>query len=137
VYWRDGEWLGLGAGAHAHRDGMRFAVVRSPAAYVRSVQRAAGGVLHQSAALPPWIASVERPSPAMAMADAAIMALRLSEGLSLSTFERRFGMRFEEVYGTVLPELFTLGLLERTGDRLRIPPHRRLLSSEVFARLLP
>jgi oxygen-independent coproporphyrinogen III oxidase len=140
VYWRDGEWLGLGAGAHSHLQGMRFAGVKSPAAYIRSVRGTEPGVgdgATPHSTLLPWITSVERPSPELAMADAAIMTLRLSEGLSLSGFEQRFGVPFEDVYRAVLPELFELGLLERAGGRLRIPPHRRLLASEAFARLMP
>lgn len=166
TYWRDGDWLGLGAGAHSHLGGVRFAVMRSPAAYVRCVAQSSPtpsphgekedakastepdieqdqSPPHLSWAqtsgmrVPPWIASVERPLPELAMADAAIMALRLSEGMSLSAFAARFGVAFERVYEQALPELLALGLLEREGDRLRIPARRRLLANEVFVRLIP
>jgi oxygen-independent coproporphyrinogen-3 oxidase len=176
VYWRDGEWLGMGAGAHSHLAGMRFAVMNSPAGYIRRVrpnppapfpkgkgvidrshtqaragcgspplagegsgERSVGegpGGEGQIPALP-WIASVERSSPATAMADAAIMALRLSEGLSLTAFRERFGVSFESVYGDVAGDLAGLGLLERADGRVCIPARARLLANEVFARLMP
>ncbi len=86
--------------------------------------------------MPPWIASVEEPDPATAMIDATILALRLSEGLSLTTFAERFGVSFDAVFGEALAPLNGLGLIERDCDRLRITPRGRLLANEVFARLI-
>ena len=37
VYWRNGDWLGLGAGAHSHLLGERFADAASPRRYVELV----------------------------------------------------------------------------------------------------
>ncbi len=37
VYWRNGDWLGLGAGAHSHLFGQRFADAASPARYIAGV----------------------------------------------------------------------------------------------------
>ncbi|MBI2762079.1 MAG: radical SAM family heme chaperone HemW [Chloroflexi bacterium] len=168
VYWRDGEWLGLGAGAHSHIDDVRFAVMNSPAGYIRRLvapspnpapkgegspnrERTKSAAPPAQACISPlpfreggpggvgpsWLAFSEPQPRPMAMADAAIMALRLSEGLSLSHFESRFGARFEDVYGDTLAYLTDVGMIERTGDRLTIPAHRRLLANEVFARLMP
>ncbi len=141
VYWRDGEWLGVGAGAHSHLAGRRFAVVRSPAAYVRRVlaadsSRTATGACGAPFPRFPWLAFVEEPEPATAMADFVALALRLCEGLSLSAFARRFGVPFEAVFGEALPELTALGLVVREGDRLLVPPAARFLAGEVQARLL-
>ena len=36
VYWRNGDWLGLGAGAHSHLFDERFADAASPRATSRS-----------------------------------------------------------------------------------------------------
>jgi oxygen-independent coproporphyrinogen-3 oxidase len=140
VYWRDGEWLGVGAGAHSHLAGRRLAAVRSPVAYVRRVLAMEGDAVPCDAGASrvpfPWIAFVEEPEPATAMADYVTLALRLSEGLSLSAFAHRFGVAFETVFGEALADLTRLGLLVRDGDRLRIPPTARFLAGEVQARLL-
>ena len=71
------------------------------------------------------------------MADAAILALRLGEDLSLSWFARRFGRSFESIYGDVVAELASIGILIQEGDRLRIPERHWLVANEVFARLMP
>ena len=39
VYWHNGDWLGLGAGAHSHLFGERFADAASPSPLHRPRQR--------------------------------------------------------------------------------------------------
>ena len=142
VYWRDGEWLGLGAGAHSHLDGLRFAVLNSPARYAQCVLLAPepGAPVQLSPSTIrqrfPWLASVEEPDAQTALADAVTLALRLGEGLVLDAFEHRYVCSFDAVFGPALGELVTLGLLARDAGRVRLTRRGRLLANEVFARLL-
>jgi oxygen-independent coproporphyrinogen-3 oxidase len=142
VYWRNGDWLGLGAGAHSHLGGARFAAVYSPKQYV-SRMRQAGSQPRESSDLRsllramPQVTYVEEPSPELARADTVIMGLRLNEGVSLAAFRRRFGAGVEEAYAPVFAELISLGLLERVNGRFRLTSRGRLLANEVFTRLLP
>ena len=41
TYWRNGEYLGLGAGAHGHAAGVRYQVVKQPRVYIRRLQETA------------------------------------------------------------------------------------------------
>ena len=141
VYWRDGEWLGLGAGAHSHLGHQRFAVLNSPAGYIRALRHngttgITAPLLPVRAGCPPWLSMVEDQPPAQAMADAAVMALRLREGLDQTAFARRFGQSFSDTFPGALEELASLGLLECHDSRIRIPAHHRIIAGEVFARLL-
>lgn len=142
VYWRNRDWLGLGAGAHSHLGGFRFADVYSPKQYVARVQEAgsqerAGDDLRSLLRAMPQVTYVEEPSPELARADTLIMGLRLNEGVSLAEFRRRFGAGAEEAHASAFAELISLGLLERANGRLRLTPRGRLLANEVFTRLLP
>jgi len=156
VYWRNGEWLGVGPGAHSHlrsqesgvrTQGWRFADVCSPRQYIDRV----GDTVAQSArgnrrseawdrravlASMGQIAFVEEQTVEMEMADTAILGLRLNEGMDVGEFSRRFGRSLEEVYGQVLAETESFGLLEREGGRVRLTERGRLLANEVFVRLL-
>jgi oxygen-independent coproporphyrinogen-3 oxidase len=152
VYWRNGEWLGLGPGAHSHlrsdaretgTHGWRFADVYSPKRYIelvaKSVER---GVCSGDQAGPPpakmsQVAFVEEQTAEMEMADAAILGLRLNEGLDVREFERRFGRSLDDLYGEVIAETAALGLLARENGRVRLTGRGRLLANEVFVRLLP
>jgi oxygen-independent coproporphyrinogen-3 oxidase len=151
VYWRNGDWLGLGAGAHSHLSGTRFADVYSPKRYVQLVQETAAAgppdVSDLAALLKAMrqVTYVEEPRPELARADTLIMGLRLNEGVSLAEFRSRFGAGADEAHATAFAELTELGLLERAPStssgqapgRLRLTPRGRLLANEVFTRLLP
>lgn len=143
VYWRNGEWLGLGAGAHSHLGSFRFANVYSPRRYIRLVRETAAiglpDLTHMSALLRAMrqVAYREEQTPELAMADTAILALRLNDGLALEEFRARFGRGLDEVYGPTLAELASLGLVERAQGRVRLTRRGRLLANEVFLRLLP
>jgi oxygen-independent coproporphyrinogen-3 oxidase len=151
VYWRNGDWLGLGAGAHSHLGGTRFADVYSPKRYVQLVQETADAGPPDGTDVAALLKSmrqvtyVEEPRPELARADTLIMGLRLNEGVSLAEFRRRFGAGAEAAYAETFAELTELGLLEHAPStslgqapgRIRITDRGRLLANEVFTRLLP
>jgi oxygen-independent coproporphyrinogen-3 oxidase len=62
-----------------------------------------------------------------------LMGLRLSEGVSLSRFERLAGQPLE---ATRLDGLIGQGLLTREGDRIAATPEGRLVLNGVLGRLL-
>jgi oxygen-independent coproporphyrinogen-3 oxidase len=121
-YWRNGEWLGVGAGAHSHLAGVRS---RDP------------GVL------PAYIAAIDRDderivdAAADAAVDSAILALRLDEGLDLVRYGSRFGQDAAARVRAVLNSLDGTRLLRWSGERVRLTSRGRLLANEVFVRLLP
>jgi oxygen-independent coproporphyrinogen-3 oxidase len=137
VYWRNGDWLGLGAGAHSHLFGERFAAAASPSRYITLVDEASRS---QEAAAPldamRQVGMREAPDEAREMSETVFLALRLREGLDLAAFEQRFGMPFDRVFGDALAETRALGLTEITGGRLRLRDEAVLLGDEAFVRFL-
>jgi oxygen-independent coproporphyrinogen-3 oxidase len=149
VYWRNGDWLGFGPGAHSHlrtangREAHRFANVYSPRRYVERVKETVVRGVRASGEMGELLGSMRQvcfvePQPLeLQMADTAILALRLNEGLDEEGFSQRFGISLQALYGEPLAELCGLGLLERQNGRLRLTDRGRLLANEVFVRLLP
>jgi oxygen-independent coproporphyrinogen-3 oxidase len=154
VYWRNGEWLGLGASAHSHwgsgqrtadsgQQRFRFADVYSPRRYIELVGDTVEAGVDARAEprellrMMRQVTYVEEQPPDAAMADAAILGLRLNEGLNVGDFEARYGTSLEAAYGPVLSEMAGLGLLERANGHLLLTARGRLLANEVFVRLLP
>lgn len=136
VYWQNREYLGLGAGAHSFLNGVRFSAVLLPNRYAELVDESAaaladggGTMLH--------IVGAETVTPELSMADTLILGLRLLDGVDAGAFARRYGRGVDAVYGDVLAEFTGYGLLERTPTHLRLTPRGRLLSNELFQRLLP
>jgi oxygen-independent coproporphyrinogen-3 oxidase len=136
TYWENREYVGLGAGAHSHVDGVRFANAVVPAEYLRLIGEA-GASGEMSLAGMRQVVSVERVDEALAMADTLILGLRLVEGVSLSGFRERFGVELSERYADRLGELLDSGLIETADGRLRLTSRGRLLGNEVFQRFLP
>ncbi|HLZ48603.1 MAG TPA: radical SAM family heme chaperone HemW [Candidatus Limnocylindria bacterium] len=121
VYWRNGDWLGVGAGAHSHLSGSRS---RQPGAlleYLARAERGAGRIPDETA------------DPAV---DSAILALRLDEGLDLAVYGSRFGDAARARVDEALRGLDGTGLVDRRGDRVALSERGRFVANEVFVRLL-
>ena len=157
TYWRNGFWLGLGAGAHSHLPGngepgtgnrepgtrgrcYRFAAEASPGRHVDLVNET-WEKWAQSGALPleamRQVTFREEDDPSRELSDTLVLGLRLSEGVSVRDLQRRFGQAAVESHTAAFNEATSLGLLERVGGRLRLTARGRLLANEVFVRLLP
>jgi oxygen-independent coproporphyrinogen-3 oxidase len=134
-YWRNGAYMGVGAGAHSSWRGWRWQNLLSPQDYV--VRMAAQGDGEA-----PWdspvVAGVEVIDEALAMGETMMLGLRLlEEGVLLSRFAARFGRSLLGVYRDELVVLQAEGLLERRPERVRLTRRGRLLGNLVFARFLP
>jgi oxygen-independent coproporphyrinogen-3 oxidase len=148
VYWRNGDWLGLGAGAHSHLGGERFAGAASPSRYIALVQEQGSSnqepgrhspLVPGSGFLVPNFAQIgmrESHDPAREMSETVFLALRLREGLELDAFEKRFGITLGAVFGEALTETQKLGLTEVVSGHLRLRDDAVLLGDEAFLRFL-
>jgi len=121
TYWRNGEWLGVGAGAHSHLDGIRSHRPASLAAYVDRIERGAARIVDGGS------------DP---VSDSAILALRLDTGIDLARFAARFGPAARDRIAAGLRAAGGRGLVRWSGDRARLTPRGRILANEVFVRLI-
>jgi oxygen-independent coproporphyrinogen III oxidase len=71
-----------------------------------------------------------------ALEESFFLGLRLNRGVSLRELRDPFGDDAVDAYRPVIEELSADGLLETSGDRLKLTSRGRLLSNEVFARFL-
>ena len=126
LYWRNGEYLGFGVGAHSHLRGKRFGNGRLVRRYIDAVRSGT----HAPAFSEPI-------DPATAMAETLMLGLRLREGVARDAFLARHGRALDEVYAPQLAALQPLGVLEDTGATLRLTQRGRLVANEVLVRFLP
>lgn len=131
VYWRNGEYLGLGAGAHSCLQldpplVRRFWNEYRPADYVAALRAGrlpvAGGE------------DVDLPGQ---MAETVILGLRTLDGVDAAAFAARFGRTLDQVYGPVAEGLVRRGLLETGGDAWRLTPRGLRLANQVWSEFLP
>lgn len=133
TYWRNGEYLGLGAGAHGHAAGYRYRVVKQPRVYLRRLREGQPDRFPLSAA----VAEAHRLDEREAMADTMIMQLRLlKEGVHQVAFRRRFGRDVRDVFGGTVNQLLEWDLLQETEGRFLLTRRGWFLSNQVFYRFM-
>ncbi|MDR0884926.1 MAG: radical SAM family heme chaperone HemW [Clostridiales Family XIII bacterium] len=119
-YWTLDDYLGLGLGAHSFIDGVRFFNTESMVDYLSSY-------------MPIQMVTVETDRTMEdEMSEFVFLGLRQNVGISLKDFEYRFGKNWDEVYGYDTDKLVLRGLLEHSGDRLRLTELGRDLANQVF-----
>ncbi len=75
-------------------------------------------------------------SPQAALEEAFFLGLRLNRGVDLADVAKHFGRDATDALSDAISDCVGSGLLERTGDVIRLTPRGRLLSNEVFERFI-
>ena len=126
AYWRNVEWLGLGAGAHSHGAGRRWKNVDDPAGYATAVQ--AGRAPTE------WTEDV---GDALRLFESLMMGLRLVEGVDLDLLEARHGIDVRVEHGALLEQLEAEKLLRVAGSRLVLTTRGLDVANAVIATFYP
>ena len=100
-YWHYVDYLGFGAGAHSFYDGIRRSNNRNVMPYIQAVDR------YTMPTIDTETITVER-----AQEDFCFLALRTKWGLDEQKFEDRFDVSVHNLFGNILEDLVTKGLLE-------------------------
>lgn len=119
IYWRRGEYVGLGAGAHSHRGGSRSAKIADPDRYARSLD--AGGTA---------IEFEETLTRRQVMLEEIMLGLRTDSGLKPSLLARDCGAERSKLDGR-LADLVAGGLLVRNRNSLTLSPKGVLVHEAV------
>ena len=136
VYWRYGDYAGIGPGAHGRltladgladghsSGGRRIATVtaRAPGDWLGAVAAQGHAVIEQTA--------VELPDQAT---EYMLMAMRLTEGADLERYTRLAG---SPVNASRITQLARDGLVQQTGGRLAATARGRIVLNRVLAELL-
>jgi oxygen-independent coproporphyrinogen-3 oxidase len=131
IYWRNQPYLGLGAGAFGTFQGQRWTNVKRPQRYVERVERGQGLGLARAEE------SLERIDRTTAMQEHMLLGLRLvREGVSLATFEARFGLSLTEAYPQAVSAGLERGLTKWVespdGRHLRLTHAGRFLANQAI-----
>jgi len=126
IYWRHGDYYGIGAGAHGTVRGHRTMNHLLPEAYINAI--AAGGDA---------FSNVEEIDAVTARGETMMVGLRLIEdGINGAAFAARYGMTLDEAYGATIAELVDFGLLIRDDRGVRLTPRGLMLANDVAERFL-
>jgi oxygen-independent coproporphyrinogen-3 oxidase len=124
-YWRNGSYLGLGAGAVSCLSGFRFSAVREPGEFARLVE---------AGKLP--LAEGECLPLEACFRESVVMGLRMIQGVSFARLHRRFGLTPPGYYGKMLEDLQQQGLVAASQDSLRLTKVGLPVANQILARLV-
>jgi oxygen-independent coproporphyrinogen-3 oxidase len=125
LYWSAGEYLGFGPSAHSHWKGRRFGNIRNLDEYNRRLLAGTSVVQFE-----------ETLDPEARAREALVMYLRLMDGVSRDEFQARTGFDYVALCGKEIDWLVDIGMLEQSGERIRLTPQGVFVSDAVFAELV-
>lgn len=128
IYWRGGEYLGLGVSAHSYSKigwGIRRGNTHDLTEYLGLVDEKGTAFVEEE------ILTKEK-----AMGEAVFLGLRILEGIKMKEFKERFGVGIEEAFANAVHDLTEKGLLEITQGHLRLTKKGLLLLNEVSVRFV-
>jgi oxygen-independent coproporphyrinogen-3 oxidase len=123
IYWRDGDWLAFGSGAHGADGDLRWRNVAGTGDYIARVREGASVVAERT------------PRDRRTRAEEALfMSLRLAEGVDLVRMRERYGVDVWARYGAALEPFERAGhLVHEPGRRIRLTRQGMLVANEAMS----
>ena len=121
-YWTGVPYLGLGLGASSYLDGCRFTVHRDMKQYLEEK--------------PGMFADIEKLTKKDMEEEFFYVGLRMTAGVSLSEFERRFGISAKEVYPGLMETFVKEKAARFEGDRFVLTDYGLDVSNYIMAQFL-
>jgi oxygen-independent coproporphyrinogen III oxidase len=124
-YWRGRAGVGVGPGAASYLEGRRWRNVPDVEEYVRRIRSRASTVV-----------DLEALSPLRRAGEAAMLGLRMTEGIIPGEFQERIGFDPLALFADAIARHSRSGLLEVSPDRIALTRQGRLLADAVMADFL-
>ncbi|MEV5035018.1 coproporphyrinogen III oxidase [Sphingobium sp. LMC3-1-1.1] len=126
TYWRYGDYVGVGPGAHGRRDGLATLRHRKPENWMSAVTRNGHGL------------QGEEPLDDRDRArEALLMGLRLAEGVDLDRIARLSGLPVDMLVDRhAIARIAGHGMIRQDGQRLRIDPAGMLLLDAILPEIV-
>ena len=130
-YWRGGDYLGLGAGAHSYHQGgavnafgRRWSNEKNPGRYMTQMAEKKQAIVENE--------EIDRDKAA---GEFMFLGLRMTEGVSLQKFFARFGKTPIEIYPRI-HDWIGGALLEEKQDHLRLTSKGLLVANSIFVEFM-
>jgi oxygen-independent coproporphyrinogen-3 oxidase len=124
TYWRYGDYVGVGPGAHGRRLSRASVRRKKPENFLAAVARNGHGIEAEDAL-----------SPETRAAEALLMGLRLDEGVDLAAITQATGID-QPVDTAAIARLSGHGLIQQEGPRLTVTPTGMLLLNRILAEIV-
>jgi oxygen-independent coproporphyrinogen III oxidase len=130
-YWRGGDYLGLGAGAHSYEKmstkdmlGRRWGNEKNPARYMARIDENSNAVADQ-----------ETIDANKAASEFMFLGLRMTEGVSIEAFRNKFGKSLVELYPKI--DIWKEGqLMEERDGFIRLTKKGTMVANAIFVQFM-
>ncbi len=127
-YWHCDDYLGLGAGAHSYFEDERFSTTRVVRDYIDGLEIIGTDIN--------IVASSEKIDSDECMDEYVMLGMRLSDGIVVEDFEKRFHTSFAEKYGARLDEFLEGGFVIRDEKGYRFSSVGMFVSNYILSSVL-
>ena len=126
TYWRYGDYVGIGPGAHGRRLKNATQRHKKPENFLSGVERNANGIVNEE--------SLDAETRAM---EALLMGLRLGEGVGLTDIASRTGIAVDGLIDSkAVANIAKLGLIRQNGQRLIVTPQGMPLLDAILPQIV-
>ncbi len=124
-YWRGGDYLSAGCGAHGHKNGHRWWNERDARTYVSRMQNEGSARAGEE-----YLTSAQR------FNEVVMLGLRLREGFDVESTARKLGVSDYRVLESALDELKSRGVLWQNEQRIGLQAPAMMVADGIAARLM-
>ena len=125
LYWKNQNYIGLGAGAHSYFDRRRYHNEETIEGYLKAIDEKRSPILD--------IIEVSKNDE---ISETMFLGLRLTEGVLIDEFTQRFGASPLMIYPEILPKLKRDGLIDFNEKKIALTDKGIDLANLVFQELL-
>jgi len=126
TYWRYGDYIGIGPGAHGRRGGTATQRHKKPENWLSAIARNSHGNQSETP-----LSSEERASEAL------MMGLRLTEGIDVSALSERIGLPHEQMIDWQEAEILAkMGLVSVNQRHITVTPSGLLLLDAILPKIM-
>ncbi|MEK6647218.1 MAG: radical SAM family heme chaperone HemW [Candidatus Firestonebacteria bacterium] len=125
IYWKNEEYIGLGAGAWSYLEGKRFSNIRDPYTYVDCILNSKEVVEY-----------LEDLPLDKVMSESIILGLRMMRGIDKNNWKIRFKEDIKQKFHITIEELKNLGLLYEDDSKICLTSKGIRVANEVFVRFV-
>ena len=126
TYWRYGDYIGIGPGAHGRRLKSGTQRHKKPENFLNGVERNSHGIVSEEA--------LDRETRAT---EALLMGLRLAEGIDLTYISSRTGVAVDKLLdSSAISNIKKLGLIGQIGQRVTITPQGMPLLDAILPHIV-
>ncbi|MDF2884176.1 MAG: oxygen-independent coproporphyrinogen oxidase [Clostridiaceae bacterium] len=125
IYWETNEYIGCGSGAHSFYNGIRFSNKVKIEDYIDSMVKYDNAVEEK-----------HKNSHKDDMEEFMFMGLRMTEGISMEEFHKRFNNDIFSVYGHIINKFINNSLLIMDNGRIYLSPQGVEVSNSVMCEFI-